>query len=489
MVTEKNINDDLKTRTISGMIWSFAERFGYLFLQFITNLVLARLLTPTDFGIIGMMLVFVSLSLVFIDGGFGSAIIQKKSPDQNDFSTVFFINIGIALVLYLLLYIFADNIANFYNQPQLSHLFKVLGLILIIDSFGIVQNNILVKNINFKAIAKIKITSAFISCIIAIIFAYRGFGVWSLIIQYILNSTIRASLLWLSTNWRPSLLFSKNSFMQLFGFSSRILLAQFISQLYINMQSLIIGRFFAASDLGFFTQAKQLQQVPVQSLSTVVNNVTFPIFSELQNEKEKLKKGVQKSLKTIVFINFPLMVLLAVIAKPLIIFLYTDKWLPSVPYFQLLSIGFGLLLIVHSLNLNVIKSIGRSDWLLRLEIIKKIMGIALIIIGIKIYGIIGILIALTINSIIEFFLNGYFTGKAINYGISKQIKDIAPTFVLAIIVGLIIYLVFYNIHLSSFVQIILQCSLYLFLYLSIAYMLKFESFRIYTDILKSFLKK
>lgn len=471
------------------MLWSFAERFGYLFLQFVTNIILARLLTPTDFGLIGMMMVFVALSLTFIDGGFGAALIQKKVPNDNDYSTVFFINIVLAIVLYILLFLFSKNISIFYNQPQLTNLLKVLGIILIIDSFGIVQNNILIKNISFKKIAKIKIISAFIACVTAIIFAYKGFGVWSLIIQYLLNSIVRSFLLWLSTTWRPAFLFSKVSFKELFGFGSKLLAARFISELYIHMQSLIIGRIFSSADLGYYTQAKQLQQIPVQSLGTVVNSVTFPVYSSLQDDKEKLKEGVRKSLKSIVFINFPLMVLLTVVAKPLFILLYTDKWLPSVPYFQVLCIGFGMLLIVHNLNLSVIKSVGRSDWVLRLEIVKKIVGILLIIVGIKLQGIMGILYALTINSFLEFFLNGYYTGKAINYNIKMQIKDIAPTFFIAIITGVITYFFLNYYNLNNSTQLIIGLLIYAFIYLLFSFLLRVEALRTYFKIASSFYKK
>ncbi len=472
------------------MIWSFAERFGYLFLQFVTNIILARLLTPADFGLIGMMLVFVALSLTFIDGGFGAALIQKKVPDNNDYSTVFFINIGLAILLYILLFLFSGNISTFYNQPQLTNLLKVLGIILIIDSFGIVQNNILIKNISFKKIAKIKITAAFIACITAIIFAYKGFGVWSLIIQYILNSTIRSFLLWLSTTWRPAFLFSSVSFKELFGFGSKLLAARFISELYIHMQALVIGRLFSSADLGFYTQAKQLQQIPVQSLATVVNSVTFPIYSSLQDDKEKLKDGVRKSLKSVVFINFPLMIFLTVVAKPLIILLYTDKWLPSVPYFQVLCIGFGMLLIVHNLNLSLLKSVGRSDWVLWLEIIKKIIGILLIIVGIKLFGIMGILYALTINSFLEFFLNAYCTGKAINYGIRLQIKDLTPTLLISAASGLFSYLFLNNLNINSHILFLIFClMIYFGTYLAFSYFLKIEALRTYLQIAFEYLNK
>jgi teichuronic acid exporter len=466
----------LKEKAINGMMWSFAERFGYLLLQFTTNIVLARLLTPTDFGLIGMLLVFVALSLTLIDGGFGAALIQKKEPSSIDYSTVFILNIVLAIIFYTSLVLFSNNIAIFYDQPQLSILLKYIGVILIIDSFGIIQINKLMKEVNFKLIAKVKITSAFISCSVAIIFALFGYGVWSLIIQYILNSSIRTSLFWIGSNWRPSIIFSRESFNELFGYGSKIFAARFISELYIHIQSLVIGRVYSSADLGFFTQAKQLQQIPVSSLATVVNNVTFPVYSELQNDNLKLISGVRKSLRTVAFINFPLMILLTVISHPLILFLFSEKWLESVPYFQILCSGFGMLLIVHSVNINVLKSIGLSNWVLKLEILKKVIGVILIIIGIKYYGIIGILFAITLNSYVEFILNGFITGKVIGYGIKLQLKDLLPSFTLSILVGIICYALSSLMYISiPLMEVMIVSIIYIIIYTITAYIFKFDS--------------
>ena len=479
----------LKEKAINGMIWSFVERFGYLMCQFITNIVLARLLTPTDFGLVGMILVFIALSLTFIDGGFGSALIQKSNPSELDYSTAFIVNVVLSLLIYVFLVFFSPNIAAFYNQPQLSLFLRIIGVILIIDAFGIVQINILVKRVNFKMIAKLNVISAFVSCCMAIIFAYLGFGVWSLIIQYILNSITRTSLVWFSTSWSPRLVFSMSSFKELFDFGSKILAARFISELYINLQSLVIGKVYTSADLGFFTQAKQLQQIPVNSLATIVNNVTFPVYSELQNDYFKLVIGIRKTLRTVAFFNFPLMVLLTVIANPLISFLYSEKWIDAVPYFQVLCLGFGLLLIVHSVNINVMKALGLSSWVLKLEILKKCIGVILIVIGVKFYGIIGMLLALTLNSYIEFFLNGHYIGKAINYGASLQLKDLFSTFILSLTVGICCILIGKLICFSlPLIEILTMSGIYISLYVLAAHFLHFEPLRDMVVILKTKLK-
>lgn len=473
----------LKNAAISGMLWSFCERFGFLSIQFITNIVLSRMLSPDDFGLIGMMMIFIALSNIFVDGGFGSALIQKKDPSHADYSTVFFINIILSSICYIILFSCSGIIAGFFSQFLLTDLLKILGLILIIDSFSIVQNNLLIKNLRFKTIAKVKISSAIVSSITAVIAAYCGLGVWSLVILSITNSVVKSILLWFNGHWFPSFIFSGESFRRLFGFGSKLLAASLLSELYRNFQQLVIGRYFSAKDLGFFTQAKQLEQIPVNTLMAVVNQVTYPVFSEMQNAKDRLVLGVRKSLKSLVFINFPLMVCLAIIAKPLILLLYTEKWLPSVSYFQLLCVGFGLLLIVHNTNLNILKAIGKSDSVLLLEIIKKISGVFLIIWGLK-FGINGILYALALNSVIEFFLNGYCVGKYIDYGIMKQLRDIFPTLFISFSVGLIVYLVFKDVDITPLLSVICQSLLYISVYLSGAYLLRMEGLFVYVNVIK-----
>ncbi len=465
------------------MLWSFIERFGSLSIQFITNIVLARLLTPDDFGLIGMIMVFVAISLVMIDGGLGAALIQKKNPTENDYSTIFFANIILASIIYVLLYFASSGIASFYHQPQLNNLLKIMGLILLIDSFSIVQNNILIKKLHFRKIARIKVSAALFSSISAIACAFLGLGVWSIAVQYLTNSILKTSLLWFNTSWVPLKVFSKKSFKELSGFGSKLLAASLLSEIYRNFQSLLIGRIFSARDLGFYTQARQLEQIPVTTLAVVVNQVTFPVFSELQNNIEVLRNSFKKSLKSLIFINFPVMVLLTVIAKPLFIFLFTDKWLPSVIYFQMLCMGFGMPLIIHNTNLNVLKSVGRSDLVLYLEIVKKTVGVVLILAGIR-YGIIGMIIGLTINSYLEFFLNGYFVGKNINYGIKLQLRDIYPTFLLSVSVGSIIYFLFSFFDINPILSIFIQVFIFITLYVGCAILLKFEAFDIYWSILK-----
>lgn len=481
-------NADLRGKTITAVIWSFVERFGYLSIQFVCNILLARMLSPHDFGVIGIILVFISISMVLIDSGLGSALIQKQNTTAKDYSTIFYVNIFLGIIVYSLIFAFSGLIASFYEQPLLEDLLKVLGVVLVIDSFSIIQNNILMKNLLFKKIAKVKIIAAFLSSSIAIILAYKGFGVWALVAQYLLNSIIRLFLLTIVTKWKPLFEFSKESFYNLFGFGSKLLLASLLSELYQNFQQMYIGKFFSIKDLGFFTQARQLEQIPVTTLGVVVNQVTYPVFSLLQSSKDELVKGLQKSLKSLVYINFPVMILLSVIGKPLFIILFTDKWLNSVIYFQLLCLGFGLLLIIHNTNLNVLKALGYSNYVLNLEVVKKIMGVILILLGAK-YGIIGMIVGLSINSVLEFFLNGYFVGKVTGYGIKRQLIDILPIFILSLLVGFAVYSFTFLIT-NYWLLLIVDILAYISIYLFISHIFNLDAYKIILSIIKDkFIKK
>lgn len=455
------------------MFWSSCERFGTLFILFIANIVLARILSPEDFGLVGMVTVFVALSTILIDGGLGSALIQRKNPTHEDYSTIFIVNVAVALGCYVILFACSDFIAGFYRQPQLAVLLRVLGVALIIDSFSVIQNNILVKSLNFKRITKIKITVAVIASTAAIVSACSGLGVWSLVIQTLVNSTLRSILLWKFTTWHPSLIFRKDSFKSLFNFGSKLLLASLISEGFRNLQFLIIGRFFPAKEVGYFSQAKQLENVPVSSLLMVVNQVTYPVFSQMQDSSEDLSNGLRRCFKLLAFVNFPEMILLAVVAEPLFLLLFSAKWLPAVPYFQWLCIGFGLLLVIHNTNLNALKAIGKSNVVLYLEIAKKALGVAFIFMLMR-FGVIGILWALALNSFIEFFLNAYFVGKYLSYGICKQLKDLLPILFLAATVGSIVYSIPYVLNTHYLLLLCIQSATFCLLYLSGAWMCKLE---------------
>ncbi len=468
--------DELRKKTVTGSFWTLFERFGYLGIQFVSNLVLARLLMPSDFGTIGILIVFTTLSNVLIDSGLSSALVQKKSISEEDKSTVFFTNLAIALTVYVIIFFSAPLVAQYFHNPEIAKLLRVIELMVVIDAFAAIQNTTLSREMDFKTLAKYKIISIIIAVAVSIALAFAGWGVWALVVQYLLFSLCRALLLWLRTKWRPAIAFSKQSFKALFGFGSKLLLSRFIAELYNQFQSILIGRYFTAKDLGYYTQARQLMQIPVDSLSRVVNNVSFPAYSRLQDERKQLKLMVRQNLLVLVFVNTPLMFYLSTVAKPLLVFLYSDKWLESVPYFQFLCLGFGLLLIIHECSLTALKAVGRTDYVLRLEIIKKILGVGLLVAGLHFFGIKGIMYGLAINSFIELFLNGYYLKKEIDYGPWDQFRDLLPPLFLSLISAFATYMFLRFVPIASdFLNIVFTFVIFASLYLVGAYLIKLES--------------
>lgn len=415
------------------------ERFGYLTIQFLSNLVLARLLMPEDFGSIAIMMVFVTLSNVFIDSGFSASLIQKKEIDEKDKSTVFFTNITLAVIVYIVIFISSPWVAEYFKIPELKPLLRVLEVIVIIDAFCAIQNTLFTRDMNFKRITQIKLAAIVIAAAVAIFLAYYGLGIWALVVQYICYSIIRTSVIWIVSKWHPIMTFSKKSFKTLFGFGSKLLLQSFVATLYVNFQQILIGRFYQPSDLGYYSQARLFQQIPTGTVTQVINSVSFPAYAKLQDDRVQLRQMFRQNIQLVSFFNTPIMVLLASIAQPLIILLYSEKWNGSIQYFQFLCVGFGVFLAIHECSLSVLKAVGRSDYVLKLEIIKKILGFFFIIVGIKVWGIWGILYALALNSFIEIFLNGYFVNKEINYGGINQLLDLMPSVIVSSIAGTAAY--------------------------------------------------
>lgn len=481
--------DKLREKTVVGSFWVLFERFGYLTIQFLSNLVFAHLLMPDDFGVIGILLVFTSLSAVLVDGGLASALIQKKELKETDASTMFITNMVMSVVVLILIQFIAPYVATYFKNPDLAKYLRVIEVIVVIDAFAAVQSALLARGMKFNLMARYKIISIIVAVIVSIACVLLGMGVWALVIQHIVYSLVRASLLWGRSEWKPQLNFNKQSFNSLFGYGSKLLLSKFIAELYVNFQSILIGRKFLASDLGFYTQAKQLQQVPVQSLSYMVNSVSFPAFAQLQDQKEKLRQMIRQNLKGLVFINTPLMFFISVVASPLIVFLYSAKWLPSVPYLRFLCLGFGVLLIIHQCTLTSLRALGRSDYVLKLEIIKKILGILLLLGCTHFWGIWGIMIGLTINSVIEIFLNGYYLKKEIGYGSVGQLKDFSPSLLMSLVASLITYLllIFVIPGWTPLFQLVICLICFASIYIGLAYIFKVDALMMYWKIVERFI--
>lgn len=414
------------------MIWSSLQRFGTMGISFISNIVLARLLTPDDYGCIGMLMIFIALSNRFIDGGFGSALIQKKRPTQEDYSTIFYWNIFLSVVLYAVLFICAPIIADFYNIALLEKVLQVQGVILVINALGIIQANQLRKQLKFKSLTQVTLSSSVISVVVAIAMAYKGCGIWSLVAQQIVYSFVTTSLYWIYSGWHPLLVFSKESFKELFGFGSFILLSNLINTFCNNLNGLLIGKFFNASSMGYFTQAKKLEDVSSTSIEAVVLQVTYPVLVEVKDNYERLKNVLKQFNSLLLYVVTPLMMLLNLLAAPIIKLLLGDQWLPAVPYLEILVFQ-GIAISLQGVNYNAIASIGRSKSLFHATVIKRSVSVVLLIIGMYIGGIKGILWGMTISSYSICLYNTILVHKYIGYKFSRQCLDLLPILLLNVI--------------------------------------------------------
>lgn len=461
--------DSLKQKTISGMIWSGIQRFGTMGIGFISNMVLARLLTPEDFGCMGMVLIFITLSNTFIDAGFGSALIQKNNPTDTDYSSIFYFNIVLSFVLYGLLYLISPLIADYYNIEILTELMRVIGVVLIINAFSIIQYSVLRKRLLFKKLAIINIVSATISTITAIILALLGYGVWTLVIRTILQQALMSFFLWIVIRWRPCLLFSMQSIKSLGKFGGMILMANLVESLYHEIYSIIIGKAFSVKDLGYYTQAKRLEEVPTKSLSMAINQVTYPIYSTIQDNKAQLKNMVRQSIEYVSYFVIPMYALLMIIAKPLIILLFTDKWLASIPLFQILCLC-GMVYPQSTINTNVIKSLGRGKLYFNLQLFKRLGAIGLLLFSVR-YGLAGLMATMALVAILMFLINAYFTSKLIHYRVKDQLKDMSFPAIVSLLLGLVTYPVS-SLSINGNLIMVIQISLFVIGYLLISKCLK-----------------
>jgi teichuronic acid exporter len=464
----------IKEKTVKGLFWSFIDNFSSQGITFIVGIILARLLEPKDFGLIGMITIFIAISQSFIDSGFSQALIRKNDCKQEDYSTAFYYNIIVGFIFYFILFFSAGAISSFFNEPQLLLLVRVIGINLLINSAGLIQRTTLTKKINFKLQTKISIISSVLSGSVGITMAFMGWGVWSLVWKTISQNIFTILLLWFWNNWIPTFSFSIKSFKEMFGFGSKLLLSGLIDTIYKNGYYFVIGKFFSANELGYYTRADQFSQLPSSNLTGVIQRVSYPVLSTIQNDPKRLKKAYQKLIKSTMFITFILMIGLAAIAKPLILTLIGEKWLPSVVYLQLLCFS-GILYPLHALNLNILNVKGRSDLFLKLEIIKKILAVPIIIIGIFL-GVREMIIGMILISFIAYFLNSFWSGKLVNYPVKEQIKDILPMFFLAIFMGVIISIPAYFLSLKSVYILLIQISLGALIIISISKLLKIEAY-------------
>lgn len=473
--------DSLKEKTIAGMLWSSVGRIGTMLINFLSNLVLARLLMPDDFGCIAMLYVFIAVSAIFVNGGLGSALIQRKDPTHLDYTTVFYWNLVFSLVFYALLFFSSPLIANFYAMPQLSAVLRVQSLTLLIQAFAIVPATQLQKQLRFKELSVRNLIASSLGTVIGIVMAFCGLGVWSLVASAIVSSIASVLLLWRMSDWRPTWEFSFASLKSLFSFGGLMLLSSLVETIYTNIQRLIIGKVFTAADLGYYNQAKKLEEVPTTTLSTIVNEVSFPIFAQLQDDRERLNAALRKNIKAVTYLNFPLMLLLIVVAHPVITLLYTAKWEAAVPYFQILCLT-GAIYTLNTLNTNIIKSLGKGKLFFFLQFGKRIVGIGMIIGGIQ-FGIMGMLYAIAIFDYFCYLVNSIVVGRLIHYGLFKQMRDWGGYMLCTIALAALTWTLPQVWHINEYILMLIQIVLFCLAYLAISELFHIEAWGIYKEII------
>lgn len=427
------MSESLKQKTVKGVGWSFADNIANSGITFLVGLVLANILTPEEYGIMAMVTIFIAVSNSIVDSGFSNALIRKINIRSVDYNTVFYFNLIVSIFLYLILYVSAPAISVFFKEPVLVDVMRVIGWILIINALAIIPRTIFVRNINFKAQTKVSLIASVSSGVIGIGMALTGWGVWSLVGQQLSRQLLNTVFLWIFCRWRPLWEFSIQSFKELFGFGSKLLASGLIDTIYRDIYYLIIGRFYSAADLGQYTRASQFNTIFSSNLTTVVQRVSYPVLSSIQNEPERLLGAYRRVIKTTMLITFACMLGLAAVAKPLIVILIGEKWLPAVYFLQIICFS-GMLYPLHAINLNILQVKGRSDLFLKLEIIKKIIAVIPIAIGIF-YGIEFMLWGSVCTSFVAFFLNSYYSADLIGYPTLRQIKDVLPTFLVSLIVA------------------------------------------------------
>lgn len=459
------MTDSLRHKTIHGVGWSFIDNISSSGITFLVGLVLARLLTPEEYGIMAIIAIFIAVSNSIIDSGFSNALIRKTRIERIDYSTVFYFNLTVSILIYVLLYLAAPVISVFFKEPVLVEVIRIIGLVLIINALAIIPRTRFVRDVDFKTQTKVSLISSISSGVIGIGMALGGMGVWSLVGQQISRQFLNTLFLWVYSKWHPVWEFSMKSFKELFGFGSKLLFSGLLDTIYKNIYYIVIGRFYTSAQLGQYTRAEQFNMIFSSNLTSVVQRVSYPVLSSIQEEPERLREAYRKVIKITMLITFACMLGLAAVAKPLILILIGEKWLPAVYFLQIICFS-GMLYPLHAINLNILQVKGRSDLFLKLEIIKKIIAVGPIVVGIY-CGIEYMLWGSVFTSFIAYFLNSYYSARLIDYPTMDQLKDILPTFLTSFIVAFFMWcisLLDWSFYLLLPLQLFLGILLIAFIY-------------------------
>lgn len=475
-----------KNIVLSNLIWRFAERCGAQLVAFVVSVVLARILDPDAYGTVALITVFTTILQVFVNSGLGNALIQKKDADDVDFSTVFYTNIVFCIVLYLGLFVAAPFIARFYDDTSMTPYIRVLGITVLVSGVKNVQQAYVSKHLMFKRFFFATLGGTIMAAIVGISMALTGFGVWALVAQQVVNVSIDTIVLWATVKWRPIKAFSLERLKGLFSYGWKLLASSLLDTVYTDLRQLIIGKMYSSSDLAYYNQGKKFPQFIVANVNTSIDSVLLPVMSGAQDDKVRVKSMMRRSLTTSIYIMAPLMIGLAFVAEPVVSLILTDKWLPSVPILRIFCITY-MLRPVHTANLNAIKALGRSDLFLKLEIVKKVVG--LILLGLTMqHGVMAMAYSLLISNVLSQIINSWPNRKLLNYSYIEQLKDFMPSVLLAVVMGICIYPISL-IGLPDIVTIVLQVLAGAVLYIAGSVALKLEPFQYLWDIVKPIIFK
>ena len=450
------MTESLKNKTVRGVGWSFIDNFSSSGITFLVGLILARLLTPSEYGIMAILTIFIAVSNSIVDSGFSNALIRKTDARRVDYNTVFLFNLLVSGLLYVVLFLAAPAISRFFKEPLLVEVMRVIGWVLVINALAIIPRTLFVKEVNFKTQTKVSLIASLSSGVIGIGMALAGLGVWSLVGQQLSRQLLNTLFLWGYCKWKPVWEFSIQSFKELFSFGSKLLLSGLLDTVFKEIYSLVIGRCYTSAQLGQYTRANQFNQIFSSNLTSVIQRVSYPVLSSIQDEPERLREAYRKVIKSTMLISFACMLGLAAVAKPLIIILIGEKWLLAVGFLQIICFR-GMLYPLHAINLNILQVIGRSDLFLKLEIIKKIIAVGPLVLGV-LFSIEYMLWGSVCTSFIAYFLNSYYSANLINYPAKEQIKDILPTFIVSFLTAASMWSLTL-LSLSNWLLLPLQCLL------------------------------
>lgn len=430
--------ESLQNKTKKGLIWSALDRLGTQGVSALFAIYLARILSPDEYGLVAMPLVFMTLAYCFIDSGFATALVRKQDLKEDDLVTAFYFNVAMGIICYMALFFLSPFIAEFYETPILTDLLKVSALSLMIGSWGTVQQALLTKKIDFKRQTRISMSASLVGGLLGVVMAKMGWGVWSLVFQAVVNQAVRTLLLWVSSKWRPKGAWNWSSFHYLWNFGSKMLLSAILDVIYCNIYTIVIGKFFSVKDLGNYTTANQLGSLPSANLTSVMQRVTFPVLSTIQDDNERLSRNYRKILRLSAFLVFPLMLGLSAVAHPFVLGVLGDQWFGCIILLQLACFCM-MFYPIHAINLDLLQVKGRSDLFLRLEIIKKVIGVAIMAVAIP-HGIVCMVASSIVSSVLSLVINTYYTGVLIHVGFAKQMRDIIPIFLVAMVMWALIML-------------------------------------------------